>query len=217
MPRKEEQVFPVAQFAFLRLFYRLLDFPRAYRCKPLDLRLQGVRISPPMPSKKPEREFRVGEKVRVNLHAGKIVDATIRAVIPQTGGEWAKDAGVDENDPLLLRALEAQQKAIYPVADPSNWRTNWASWLDMQEAIYDFMEAHLKIKQGWHPNEDEIELSLPKIEGGKATATAIEGFQRLADETLREWEPQYWPDFKVRIEAALRLLDPPTGENMERK
>jgi hypothetical protein len=30
-----------------------------------------------------------------------------------------KDAGVDENDPLLLRALEAQQKAIYPVADPS--------------------------------------------------------------------------------------------------
>jgi hypothetical protein len=62
--------------------------------------------------------------------------------------EWAKDAGVDENDALLLRALEGQQKAIYPVADPSNWRTNWASWLDMQEAIYDFMEAHLEIKQG---------------------------------------------------------------------
>jgi hypothetical protein len=39
-----------------------------------------------MPSKKPEREFRVGEKVRVNLHAGKIVDATIRAIIPQTDG-----------------------------------------------------------------------------------------------------------------------------------
>jgi hypothetical protein len=33
-----------------------------------------------MPSKKPEGEFRVGEKVRVNLHAGKIVDATIRAI-----------------------------------------------------------------------------------------------------------------------------------------
>jgi hypothetical protein len=43
-------------------------------------------ISPPMPSKKPEREFYVGEKVRVNLHAGKIVDATIRAIIPQTDG-----------------------------------------------------------------------------------------------------------------------------------
>jgi hypothetical protein len=37
-----------------------------------------------MPSKKPEREFRGGEKVRVNLHAGKIVDATIRVIIPQT-------------------------------------------------------------------------------------------------------------------------------------
>jgi len=82
MGRKEEQVFSVAQSGFLRLFYRLRDFPRAYRCKPLDLRLQGVRISPPMPSKKPEREFRVGEKVRMNLDAGKIVDAPIRAVIP---------------------------------------------------------------------------------------------------------------------------------------
>jgi len=39
-----------------------------------------------MPSKRPEREFRGGEKVRVNLHAGKIVDATIRAIIPQTDG-----------------------------------------------------------------------------------------------------------------------------------
>ena len=37
-----------------------------------------------MPSKRPEREFRGGEKVRVNLHAGKIVDATIRVIIPQT-------------------------------------------------------------------------------------------------------------------------------------
>ena len=39
-----------------------------------------------MPSKRPEREFRGGEKVRVNLHAGKIVDATIRAIILQTDG-----------------------------------------------------------------------------------------------------------------------------------
>jgi hypothetical protein len=39
-----------------------------------------------MPAKKPERKFRVGEKVRVNLHAGKIVDATIRAIIPQADG-----------------------------------------------------------------------------------------------------------------------------------
>jgi hypothetical protein len=39
-----------------------------------------------MPFKKPEREFSVGEKARINLHAGKIVDATIRAIIPQTDG-----------------------------------------------------------------------------------------------------------------------------------
>ena len=32
-------------------------------------------------NKKPEREFKVGDKIRVNLHHGKIEDAIIRAVI----------------------------------------------------------------------------------------------------------------------------------------
>jgi hypothetical protein len=111
--------------------------------------------------------------------------------------EWAKDAGVDENDPLLLRALEAQAKA--------DWRTNMTSWLDMEEAIYDFMEAHGGIKRGWPPNEDEIEMLLWKIECSKATATEIEEFRRLADETLGEWQPEHSPTFKERIEAALNL------------
>ena len=39
-----------------------------------------------MPSKKPERQFKVGDKVRVNLHHGKIEDAVVRAVI-QDGNE----------------------------------------------------------------------------------------------------------------------------------
>jgi hypothetical protein len=38
--------------------------------------------------KKPEnnRQFNVGDKIRVNLHHGKIEDATIRAVISEEDG-----------------------------------------------------------------------------------------------------------------------------------
>jgi transcription antitermination factor NusG len=39
----------------------------------------------PVP-KKPERQFNVGDKIRVNMHAGKIVDAVVRAIIPETDG-----------------------------------------------------------------------------------------------------------------------------------
>ena len=34
-----------------------------------------------MPAKEPKREFKVGDKIRVNLHRGKIEDAVVRAVI----------------------------------------------------------------------------------------------------------------------------------------
>ena len=39
-----------------------------------------------MPAKEPNREFKVGDKIRVNLHHGKIEDPIIRAVI-QDGNE----------------------------------------------------------------------------------------------------------------------------------
>ena len=39
-----------------------------------------------MPSHKPERQFKVGDKIRVNLHHGKIEEAVVRAVI-QDGNE----------------------------------------------------------------------------------------------------------------------------------
>jgi hypothetical protein len=34
----------------------------------------------------PKREFRVGDKIRVNLHHGKIEDAVVRAVIEHING-----------------------------------------------------------------------------------------------------------------------------------
>jgi len=36
--------------------------------------------------KEPKREFKVGDKVRVNLHHGKIEDAVVRAVIQDDDG-----------------------------------------------------------------------------------------------------------------------------------
>jgi hypothetical protein len=38
---------------------------------------------PRVPAKKPDRQFNVGDKIRVNLHHGKIEDAVVRAVIQQ--------------------------------------------------------------------------------------------------------------------------------------
>ena len=39
-----------------------------------------------MPAKDPKREFKVGDKIRVNLHHGKIEDAVVRAVIQDDDG-----------------------------------------------------------------------------------------------------------------------------------
>jgi hypothetical protein len=37
-------------------------------------------------SKQPERRYRVGDKVSVTLHTGRIVDGTVRAIIERTDG-----------------------------------------------------------------------------------------------------------------------------------
>ena len=39
-----------------------------------------------MPAKEPKREFKVGDKIRVNLHHGKIEDAVVRAVVQDDDG-----------------------------------------------------------------------------------------------------------------------------------
>jgi len=42
-----------------------------------------------VPAKEPKREFKFGDKIRVNLHHGKIEDAIVRAVIEHTDGTAA--------------------------------------------------------------------------------------------------------------------------------
>jgi hypothetical protein len=39
-----------------------------------------------VPAKEPKRDFKVGDKIRVNLHRGKIEDAVVRAVIQGDDG-----------------------------------------------------------------------------------------------------------------------------------
>jgi hypothetical protein len=40
----------------------------------------------PAPKKPHDRQFKVGDKVRVNLHHGKIEDAVVRAVVQDENG-----------------------------------------------------------------------------------------------------------------------------------
>ena len=109
----------------------------------------------------------------------------------------AREADINDNDPLLVRALELQEKA-------TDWRTNPTLWLDMEDAVLDLIEARFEIEDGFTLIIDEL---LQKLESGEAAATETEQFRRLADEVLRNWDAESWlPKFKERIEAALRAL-----------
>jgi hypothetical protein len=109
----------------------------------------------------------------------------------------------------LVRALKAQEKA--------DWRTSWASWLEMEIAVQAFVQAHFEIKNAWPPDSGQIEEFLQKLEKGNLTAIEIEEFRWLASEVLRDWQPEYSPAFKKRIESAVSLLGPATGEDANRK
>ena len=62
-----------------------------------------------MPAKEPKREFKVGDKVRVNLHHGKIEDAVVRAVIQDDDGIKLQ-AGIVRKAPQ--RAQIAERNAL---------------------------------------------------------------------------------------------------------
>jgi hypothetical protein len=54
-----------------------------------------------MPAKKkaanPEQDYTVGDRLKVNLHTGRIVEATVKAVIERTDGKRLQvDFGKDE-------------------------------------------------------------------------------------------------------------------------
>jgi hypothetical protein len=39
-----------------------------------------------VPAKEPKREFKLGDRIRVNLHHGKIEDAVVKAVVQDDDG-----------------------------------------------------------------------------------------------------------------------------------
>jgi hypothetical protein len=50
-----------------------------------------------------ESSYAVGDRVKVNLHTGRIVDATVKAVIGRTGGKRLQvDFGKDETALVYL-------------------------------------------------------------------------------------------------------------------
>jgi len=50
-----------------------------------------------------ESSYAVGDRVKVNLHTGRIVDATVKAVIERTGGKRLQvDFGKDETALVYL-------------------------------------------------------------------------------------------------------------------
>jgi hypothetical protein len=50
-----------------------------------------------------ESSYAVGDRVKVNLHTGRIVDATIKAIIDRTGGKRLQvDFGKDETALVYL-------------------------------------------------------------------------------------------------------------------
>ena len=52
-----------------------------------------------------ESSYAVGDRVKVNLHKGRIVDATVKAVIERTGGKRLQvDFGKDETALVLFVA-----------------------------------------------------------------------------------------------------------------
>jgi hypothetical protein len=55
--------------------------------------------------------------------------------------EAARQSHIAENDPLLVRALKAQEKA--------DWRTSWESWMEMEIAVWAFISTHFDFKDAW--------------------------------------------------------------------
>jgi hypothetical protein len=66
-----------------------------------------------MPSNKkkaPEQGYAVGDRVKVNLHTGRIVDATVKAIIERTDGKRLQvDFGKDET--ALIHLWQVIEKA----------------------------------------------------------------------------------------------------------
>jgi hypothetical protein len=55
-----------------------------------------------MPAKQP----RVGDKIRVSMHGGKIVDAVIKAILDTTNGlKYQIDFGKDQTTTVLERQI----------------------------------------------------------------------------------------------------------------
>ena len=62
-----------------------------------DRLLRNVSSKKKAPNSDQDSSYAVGDRVKVNLHTGRIVDATVKAIIERTGGKRLQvDFGKDE-------------------------------------------------------------------------------------------------------------------------
>jgi hypothetical protein len=77
----------------------------------------------------------------------------------------------------------------------------------MEIAVWAFMKTYFEFKNAWPPPAEEVEYFLHKLERGNLTIAEIQRFRDLAAEVLRNWQPEYSPRSKRRIEAELNRVD----------
>jgi hypothetical protein len=59
--------------------------------------------------KQPKRQYKVGERVSITLHTGRIVDGTVRAIVERTDGiRLQVDYGKDETALVELWRVHAK-------------------------------------------------------------------------------------------------------------
>jgi hypothetical protein len=101
----------------------------------------------------------LNEKVNTRLSSGRAIwgmpeESNSFLAVPLL--EIADQLGLDKADPLLVRALEAQQKVD---------RTSLRSWLEMGIAVMAFIHTYFEVKEAWPPSS-----------GHRGTASKISGW-----------------------------------------
>lgn len=144
----------------------------------------------------------------------KQLEATQNATV--VAGEMTDDKRVAFNKAkadLTMTTVQRLQTTLSPTG-----AANFKTFIHLQcEAHYSIEECEVLIAKmrydkkhnpsaflpAWPPNLDRLDELLGKVEKGEAKDSEKEEFRRLAEKTLREWQPQYSPGYMKRIESAL--------------
>jgi Mechanosensitive ion channel, beta-domain len=60
--------------------------------------------------KKPERQLSIGDRVKINLHSGRLVDATIKAVVIDPDGGTRYQVDFDQDRTAFIRSWQVVEE-----------------------------------------------------------------------------------------------------------